>query len=129
MKARECIDRLDNLNPNQYSTEDKARWLSILDISIFIDVIKTHELNEGETVITEFVPYEANNLEREMLAPFPYDELYIAYLQMKVDEANKETSQYNNSAYMYNTYLDNYKGWYNRTHLPINTARYNMWRH
>ena len=34
MKAMDIIDRLDGLEPNQYSPEQKLRWLSILDGNI-----------------------------------------------------------------------------------------------
>ena len=39
MKAMDIIDRLDGLEPNQYSPEQKLRWLSILDGKIYEEVL------------------------------------------------------------------------------------------
>ena len=128
MKIKECIDKVNNLNPNQYSEEVKVDWLSRLDHDIFTEIISTHEYNEDEEPI-EYEPYSVNNEFKDLIAPFPYDELYIAYLNMKIDEANKETGQYNNSVVLFTSYYENYSSWYNRTHMPINKARYNNWRH
>ena len=79
--------------------------------------------------IPEFKPYTMDNETVRLIAPFPYDELYIFYLQMKIDEANKESVQYNNDAMLFNSYYENFAKYYNKIHMPINRARYNMWRH
>lgn len=149
MTIKECIDRTDNLNPNQYSEEQKVAWLSELDCNIFTDIILTHYPYFGERplprvtpfsedddparvavpcVKPEFKPYSVDNMTEQLIAPFPYDNLYIAYLQMKIDEANKDSVQYNNSAIMFTTYYNNFSTHYNRTHKPINLNRFNMWR-
>ena len=43
MKAIDIIERVDLLEPNDYSPEQKLHWLSSLDGKIFREVIKTHE--------------------------------------------------------------------------------------
>lgn len=127
MTIREAIDRADNLNPNTISEEDKIRWLSALDYSIYHDVYKTHYLNPCEEKREPFEPYTPEHTEKVMIAPFPYDELYVAYLQMKIDEANKETDRFNNSAALYNAYLEDYTHHYHKTHRPINKNHFRIW--
>ena len=126
MTIREAIDRADILNPNTISEEDKIRWLSLLDKSIYTDVYLTHYLNPCEER-REFEPYTPDNTEKALFAPFPYDDLYVAYLQMKIDEANKETDRYNNSASLYNAYLEDYTHHYHKTHRPINRSHFRIW--
>lgn len=126
MTIREAIDRVDTLNPNTISEEDKIRWLSLLDNSIYIDIYKEHFLNPGEEK-REFEPYSTLNTEKELFAEYPYDDLYVAYLQMKIDEANKETDRYNNSAALYNAYLEDYTHHYHKTHRPINRNHFRIW--
>lgn len=151
MTIQECIDRVDNLYPNQYSEETKVDWLSRLDYRIFNDVILTHEPErppippeeiKAESTANpldidtyplppikpEFEPYTVKNMTKQLIVGFPFDELYISYLQMKIDEANKETAQYNANATFFNHYYDEFAKDYNRHHLPINKARYEMWR-
>lgn len=132
MTIRECIDTFDRINPNQYEEDTKIKWLSNLDQRIFNDIIMTHELTEEEmnqTTLLVFQPYTSENIMKELLVPAPYDEVYTAYLTMKVDEADKETSRYNNSLTLFNAYYDSFDGYYNRTHRCKPAGQFNAWRH
>ena len=149
MTIKEAIDKVNALYPNQYGEDIKVDWLSRLDYQIFNEVILKHkrrrpippviraESRENPLDIDteppippkpQFEPYSVENMAIPLLVPFPYDELYIAYLQMKIDEANHETIQYNNDAILFNSYYENFTSAYNREHMPLSRARYNMWR-
>lgn len=149
MTIKEAIDKVNELNPNQYSEEIKVDWLSRLDYQIFEDIILTHKPNFPHIFPKKIMPkgnalnlpeetwyfpkpkykqYSVENMTEPLLVPFPFDELYIAYLQMKIAEANQETAQYNNYALLYNSHYKNYAVHYNKDHEPININRYNMWR-
>lgn len=117
MNIKECIDMVDNVKPNQYSIEDKVRWLSFLDRIIINTVIKTHEGYNNE--YEEFDGYSSDKLSTKLIVESPYDELYVAYLKMKIDEENGETARYNNSSTMFNSYLTEYRKHYNKYHLPL----------
>ena len=43
MKIIEAIQKVDALKPNNYSQEDKIKWLSTLDGVIKREIIDTHE--------------------------------------------------------------------------------------
>lgn len=120
MTIKECIDRVDNLKPNQYSIEDKVEWLTFLDMKIVNDVLKTHEGYDGK--YDDFTGYSPDNLGAPLIVPMPYDRLYTSYICMKIDEHNGETARYNNSASMYNSYLMEYKKWWNKNHMPISVT-------
>lgn len=149
MTIKEAIAKVDALSPNQYSEEIKVDWLSRLDHQIFNDIILTHEplpihpkvikaeskanpIDQVEKTIyipkPHFKKYTVDDMAIPLLVRFPHDELYIFYLQMKIDEANKETAQYNNSAILFNSYYETFSAEYNREHKPVNKAKYNMWR-
>lgn len=120
MNIKECIDLVDGVKPNQYSIEDKVAWLSFIEQSIINDVLETHEGYDGR--YDDFTGYSPNNLTVGLVVPSPYDRLYTAYLKMKIDEENGETARYNNSVTLFNSYLSEYKKWYNRNHMPISKA-------
>ena len=120
MTIKECIDLVDIIKPNQYSIEEKVRWLSYLDHTIINDVIKTHAGYDGR--YEEFEGYTADRLGDRLIVESPHDRLYEAYLKMKIDEENGETARYNNSATMFNSYLLEYKKHYNKHHMPIHHA-------
>ena len=134
MRIEECINRVDSVKPNHYGVEEKVRWLSYLDASIKREIIDTHEqpvpaeentiivIGDGEITeegSTEFNGYTPDDMTAELLVPFPFDELYVAYLKAKIDEENGETARYNNSAATFNGLLMDYEKAYNRDHMPI----------
>ena len=117
MNIKECIDRVDSNKPNQYTLVEKIGWINFIEEKIINDILKTHEGYDGRYDL--FEGYTDNNLTAELVAPSPYDRLYTAYLKMKIDEENGETTRYNNSAAMFNAYYTEYKKWYNKHHMPI----------
>ena len=117
MTIKECIDIVDNLKPNQYSVVDKVRWLSFIDKIIINDVLKTHEGYDGR--YDNFTEYSADKLAIQLIAENPYDRLYIAFLKMQIDGENGEMARYNNSANSFNTYMMEYRKYYNKTHMPL----------
>lgn len=117
MTIKECVDIIDNLKPNQYSLKEKVMWLSFIDEIIINDVLKTHEGYDGR--YDEFAGYTEEKTSVALVVPSPYDRLYPAYLQMKIDGANGETARYNNSAAEFNAYMMEYRKYYHKTHLPL----------
>lgn len=133
MTIRECIDRVNASKPNTFSDEEKVCWLSYIDGILLDETVLSHDddwpmktldvatattikpVVEPKTHDTHYKPDETNTM---LLAPYPHDELYIAYLKMKIDEENGETTRYNNSAAMFNSLYSDYVKWYNRNHMP-----------
>lgn len=117
MTIKECIDIVDNIKPNQYGTKEKVLWLSFIDEIIINDVLKTHEGYDGR--YDEFAGYTEEKTSVALIVPSPYDRLYTAYLKMQIDKENGETARYNNSASEFNSYLMEYRKYYNKTHMPL----------
>lgn len=120
MTIKECIDIVDNLKPNPYTLKDKVLWLSFIDEIIINDVLRTHEGYDGR--YDDFSGYSDDKISESLIVPSPYDRLYTAYLQMKIDGENGETARYNNSMTLFNTYMMEYRKYYNRTHLPLDVT-------
>lgn len=114
MKIIEAIQKVDALKPNNYSQEDKVKWLSTLDGIIKTEIIDTHEGADNVT----FKGYDISSLETELLVPAPYDDIYIKWLEAQINYNNSEIGKYNNSMAMYNSAYSTYERYYNRTHMP-----------
>lgn len=115
MKVREAIDRIDNLKHNTYTNGEKVDWLNRLDGMIKREIIDTHEGGE-------FVPFEGYtvlDMDKELLIGYPYDEMYIRWLEAQIDYYNGEIARYNNAIMMYQTAYDAYQRYYNRSHMPL----------
>ncbi len=116
MTIMEALHRTDTLKPNGYSNPEKIKWLSILDGIIKTEVIDKHEGGDAVT-FTEYG--DETELTRELLVPAPYDEIYIHWLEARIDYTNGEYDKYENSMEMYNTAYSAYANHYNRTHMPL----------
>lgn len=117
MTIKECIDIVDNNKPNQYTIKDKVSWLSFIEEIIINDVLKTHEGYDGR--YDTFTGYTEDKISVRLIVPSPYDRLYTEYLKMMIDKENGETARYNNSAASFNTYMSEYKKYYNKHHMPL----------
>ena len=118
MTIIKAINRIDAINPNNYTQPEKVAWLSTLDGVIKKEIIDTHE---GAEVVAFSGYTEETPLDTELLVPAPYDEVYLFWLQSKIDYWNGELGKYNNSIAMYNTAYSAFEKAYNREHKPITT--------
>lgn len=115
MTIMEAINRIDAIKPNRYSQDEKVHWLSTLDGIIKAKIIDTHDGSEK----IAFDGYtEKTSLAKQLLVPAPYDEIYLFWLESKIDYWNGEMGRYNNSISMYNTTYEEYARYYHHTHRP-----------
>lgn len=120
MTILEAINRVDTTKPNSYKQAEKVDWLSTIDGIIKKEIIDTHE--GGEAII--FDGYDVStSLETPLLVPAPYDDIYIRWLEARIDYAQGEYGKYNNSATAYNAAFEAYSRYYNMNHMPKHTIK------
>lgn len=113
MKAMDIIDRVDLLEPNQYSPEQKLHWLSTLDGKLFEELVRPRHPD-----MEKIRPYETG--QEELLIAFPYGEdIYYNYLQAMIAAENSETQRYNRRMTMFNSVMAEFVNWYNRSNEPV----------
>lgn len=111
MTINEAIEIVDELKPNSYSNDSKIKWLSTLDSTIKLNILNNYSENEGST----FNGYDGEtDLDTVLLAPEPFDQMYIFFLQMQIDYYNEDYTRYNNSKAMYENQYNIFENWYNR---------------
>ena len=117
MTIIEAITRTDSVKPNQYSQEEKVRWLSFLDGLVKNEIIDTHEGGR----LLEFVPYSKDTPENTvLLIAEPYaQEIYPAFLAAQIEYYNEEITRYSNDMAAFNAAYSNYSAWYNRNNMPL----------
>lgn len=115
MTIMDCLNRIDTIKPNSYSQSEKIKWLSTLDGIIKAEIIDTHEGGEN-------IPFKGYGddepISTELLVPAPYDEIYLFWLESKIDYWNGEIDRYNNSIEMYNAAYAAFARHYNRSNQP-----------
>ena len=119
MTIAEVISKVDALQPNTYSPEEKLEWLSSLDARVKSQIIDTHECNKP----ISFYGYDSlSDMETELLVPAPYDEMYLRWLEAMIDYHNSDDDRYNNAIILFNNAYEGYKKHYTRTHMPISAG-------
>ena len=109
MTINEAMAAVDGLRNNQIPEDVKRAMLSELDGRIYREVIAPESV--------DFTGYNTEtNSETVLLVPYPYDGLYVNYLEMEIARINAEMPRYNNAAIVFNEKYAAYKRWYNRTH-------------
>lgn len=107
MTPNKAIEIVDGLKPNSYDEETKLRWINELEGMVERLVIQDKE----------FTPYAyPADMDKELLVPSPFDNVYTAYLEAKIDFYNKEYGNYNNSVAMFEASFTEYKKAYIREH-------------
>ena len=107
MTPNKAIETIDKLKPNSYSEEDKFRWLSDLD-----GLVKRLVIQDDDVT-----PYTyPEDMDKELLIPAPYDDVYGLFLEAKIDYYNREYANYNNSATMFEAQFSEFKKDYIRKH-------------
>ena len=114
MKSKEVIRQTDLAKPNAFEEELKFLWLTALEGQIAADVflmapVETEQFNYS---------YPAG-LDMELLVKPPYDELYVLYLEAKIDAENGEYNKYLNSLQLYNNAYGNFLRWFAGTYDPV----------
>lgn len=109
MEIREVMEKIKNIKPSQYGDDMLLRWLSALDGQVWEELLKKYGAP------APLLPYEDSMLECELLIPFPYDAIYLAYLGAQIDYHNAEYERYNNGMMLYNAQLQEYYNSYTRT--------------
>jgi hypothetical protein len=117
MTIEQLFAILDEEKPNTYSDSSRIRWLNDIEGRIMEELVKTHKGSEEVT----YDGYTEADVQAELIAKPPYDNLYLYYLYAMIDFSNMETERYNNSMIMFNQAYQDFASWYNRTHMPLAT--------
>ena len=112
MKVNEAITKVDDLEPNTYEDNEKLDWITELDKRIAIEILNVREREED--VVVE--PYTEADMDKELLVPAPYDNLYVQWLMSQIDYYNNEMDRYANSAAMFNQKYQDFANYWYRTH-------------
>lgn len=92
MTIQDVIERVDELCPNQYSEEQKTRWLRDFDRKTWNENAR----NRCGGCVSLRESYTDYGQTDELWIPEPYaDDIYGNFLMARIAEANAETVKYN----------------------------------
>ena len=115
MTIHDAINKAKEARLGLFSQEQIIEWLNTIDGIIKREIIDTHE--GGDNI--DFKGYDDSTpLTVKLLAPSPYDELYIRYLEMQMAYSIGESDRHDRSTEAFNATYTEFARWYNRTHMP-----------
>lgn len=115
MIINDAIRETNRLKHNAHTDEEKVAWLERLDQMLYRTVVQTHEGDE-EMAMPQYDADE--DMDTELLASEPHDQMYIYWLMAQIDLANADINQYNVQITLFNDELTQFKASYTRSHLP-----------
>lgn len=121
MTIQQALDRADMIRPNMMQRELKVAALSELDGLVHQEILMKHWHRPEEREIPHYD--ESTDPGTVLLVPFPYDEIYTYWLQMKIDDQTLEYDKYNNDRLKFNAAYESFSDYWTRTRMPISTVR------
>ena len=115
MTINQAITKAKRLKPNTFSDGEMVAWLSRCDRVLVQSILQTHL---GTAAEEAFDGYTAAHMDKELIAPAPYDAMYPYWIMAQVDLANGEYDQYNASITLFNGEYQAFEAWYHRNHTP-----------
>lgn len=116
MTINDLITEVDDLKTNQYSDEQKVRWINEIEGRILDEIIRNRKIREDEEIPDEVYYDEEIDMDTELLVKEPYSDLYRYYLFSMIDLSNEEYDRYQNSAVLFNNRYQSFADYWYRTH-------------
>ena len=88
-------------------------WLSQLDAMVREQILDGYQ-GDGAVCGTDYG--DATPAELVLLVPAPFDEMYLRWLEARIDYASGEYDRYNNAMAMFQALWDAYRNHYNAHH-------------
>lgn len=104
MTIERALESTRDLTGAVVSRGTMVRWLSELDGKLAFETFRK----------TEWDAYDGDG-DTELLIPYPWDGLYVHYLEAMTYYANGEYDRYTNSMTMYDSVLEDYLAWRRRS--------------
>lgn len=124
MTLRECIDEIDEIEPNAYSDDHKTAWILRAEGSVATGIYllpPSAVATLADTGNYSLLDYPL--LDYPLLAPPPFDKLYPLYLHAMIHYANSEYERYQNDMQLYNAAYGEFARWFAGKYQPALTIR------
>ena len=113
MTIREVIDWVDGVKPNAFTDMDKVGWINALEGRLCANVFLMPPVE-----IAQLRYSYPGDLNTELLVVSPHDDIYIYWLQAKIDEANGEYNKFANTMTIYNEHYGDFVRWFGNLYDP-----------
>lgn len=125
MTAGEAIERSEQLRPGcRIPALTRQRWLREADSMLRCQLFEKSDTGAFDAVGADLAWDDGLDDAAELLAPAPFDELYVHYLCARTDAALGEDGRYASEQAQYNALAAELAAWLRRTYAPRAKARW-----
>lgn len=103
MTIQKLIDKVQEEKPNTFQTDK------------LIEFINEIEADVAEQINLDIPSYTEEDMNEDLMAPSPYDRLYVSYLKAMIDYANEEYASYQLNQAQHNQDFTDFVNWIVRT--------------
>lgn len=112
MTVQDVYNRIGELKPHKFSPRAVVGWISKVDA-----IIGNHHLPYGGSWADE--PYDEEDMSAQVLLDEEWQDLYLYYAMAQMDMLNGDSARHINATVAYNTMLQDYLDFYNRTNAHV----------
>ena len=98
--------------------EEKPSSFGTTRLVAFINEIEREVAEQLHEPFDE--PYTENDTDVELMAPAPYDRLYVSYVKAMIDYANEELESYSNNQAQHGQDFQDFVDWVVREKIAVN---------
>lgn len=107
MTIQALIAKVAEEKPNSFGNERLINFINEVEADV------THQIHHDP------VEYTVDDMETELIAPSPYDRLYVSYVKAMIDYANEEYASYQNNQMQHVQDFRDYLDWVVRTNQDL----------
>lgn len=89
MTIRELLEKINKEKPNSFTEADLIAFVNEVEAEVAEQF--------GEDEVPAYSYEHDDELDKELLAPAPYDRLYVSYVKMQIDYAQEEYDSFANN--------------------------------
>lgn len=113
MNLGEIISAVDALCDNNFSNEQKTKWIDRLEARIWTNILLISESDYDK------LDYDAD-INRRLVVDSTHDAIYEYWLQSQIHLAHRDINEYNIMAEMFNESWEDYSAYIAFTYAPAN---------
>lgn len=121
MTVSECISAADKMRPNNIAAADKYKFCSTAEQMVQKQIML---LPHRMCVEYQYQNATKNDANVELLAPAPWDMLYVYHVALMIDFTLEDYDKYNNDLSMYNTTFNEYMAYFAQKYRPADGGKY-----
>lgn len=117
MKLSELLAKINDEKKNAFGNERLINFVNEIEGTV------------AEQLHKNPVRYTTNDMDKDLLAPFPYDTLYVSWVKAQIDYAHEEYASYQLNQEQFSADMEELVDWIVRTGQAVEAVFPSRFRH